>query len=468
MLCVKKSFYRMAIALLLATGFSFLNDGQAKSPGSTFSNLAPPDEKGPYNVGIRTFENVPMSAGRLTRVQVFYPTLDPPNCDTRYTVIGVGGTYLRSSPLCAVQNASVAAGTFPLVAYDHGGGAAGNDAQRTNQMPLHETMASHGFVVAVARHSANNVARVIDLPLVIDFMLAETNPLSTGIDPDRIGVSGFSAGGRTALAVAGGWAAQGLFADDRVKAMVIYEPGRDNSLEDISTISIPYLIMGGTRFVSGLVSAPQIFEASVAATPRIYVKNPEAVHLSYQTDLCFSIEETREAALLADPAQTEPLTNLLLPTNSGCEIDPKTGLCRRICNPAMGAAAFSSCTFWNQGELFINQVGFAFGGGRNVCSRIGTSEDSARSLDTHPEDGFTDAFLGGDPLLPLFEGNDVWNSYESTVELPIDAEDMVPMVKLYTIAFWKKFLEGDGRYMRYLTSGYANTQGLQAIVDLRE
>jgi len=31
-------------------------------------DLAPPVEPGPYPVGIRTFENVPMTGGRLTRV----------------------------------------------------------------------------------------------------------------------------------------------------------------------------------------------------------------------------------------------------------------------------------------------------------------------------------------------------------------------------------------------------------------
>ena len=48
------------------------------------------------------------------------------------------------------------------------------------------------------------------------------------------------------------------------------------------------------------------------------------------------------------------------------------------------------------------------------------------------------------------------------------ADVLVPMVKLYTVAFFKKFLEGDDRYMRYLTPGYANTQGLSAVVEIRE
>ena len=68
------------------------------------------------------------------------------------------------------------------------------------------------------------------------------------IDPARIGISGVSAGGAAAIGAAGGVAASGIAADPRIKAMVLYEPGRPNvsySLADASTIAVPYLIMGG-------------------------------------------------------------------------------------------------------------------------------------------------------------------------------------------------------------------------------
>ncbi len=38
------------------------------------------------------------------------------------------------------------------------------------------------------------------------------------------------------------------------------------------------------------------------------------------------------------------------------------------------------------------------------------------------------------------------------------------LIKLHTVAFWKTFLEGDHRYMRYLTPGYARSHQLQAVV----
>ncbi|HKY63523.1 MAG TPA: hypothetical protein VJR29_08900 [bacterium] len=454
-------FFRVVLTMILALGLSSQVYGKAKA--------APPDQKGPYNVGIRTIDNVPMSGGRLARVQLFYPTSAPADCDTKYTIIGVGGSFERSSPLCAVQNAAPAAGLFPLVVYNHGGNAAGVDAQRIAQMPLQELMASHGFIVIVQRHSANNVARVVDTSLLLDFALSAGNPVAASIDSERIGLSGFSAGGRAALAATSGWAAQGIAADPRFKAMVLYEPSRDNTLEEIASLAIPYLIMGGTRMVSGIVTMPEIFETTVNASPRILVQTPNALHFSYQSDLCLAIEETREAALALDPNQVEPLVNMITPTTPNCLIDPTTGACVRACNSAaMSAPAIQACTYWNQGELFSVLVARAFGGGRNICDKVGTSPDSNRSLDTDPADGLTDEFLGGDPLIALFEGNDVWNSDASHDEPPPNYDTMQPVLENYTIGFFKKFLEGEGSYMKYLTPGYAQVHDLPANVDIRE
>src|SRR5262249_36674222 len=120
---------------------------------------------------------------------------------------------------------------------------------------------------------------------------------------------------------------------------------------------------------------------------------------------------------------------------------------------------------WNNGETAFPVNGFAFGGGRNFCPRVGVN--SIESLDVNPKDGFTDDFVPGTGTR-LFEANDPWDSNASTLLPPMPGEILVPMVKLYTVAFFKKFLEGDGRYMRYLTPGYANTLGLDAAVETRD
>jgi hypothetical protein len=369
----------------------------------------------------------------VARVQVFYPTDDAPDCGRKYAILSPDGPFEVTSPLCAVEAAEVAPGPFPLIVYDHGGFIAGADIQRVAQAPVHELLASHGFIVFVALHSANPVARVHDLSLLIDLALERStdpgDPLDGRVDADRIGVYGFSAGGGSALGVAGGWAAQGIAADPRVKAMVLYEPSIP-SLDDAATISIPYLIMGGTQFVIAL-AVPALFDATTAAVPRIYVKSPGAVHFNYNTSLCDITEETREAALLADPLLPEPLTNFI----------------------AGNPAAIVAFTNWNLGAIQFPFSGVGFGGARNVCNRIGV--DSVRSLDTSPVDGFTDS--------PPFMVTDA-----VTLAPAIPAEIMVPVVNLYTVAFWKAYLEGDHDYKAYLKSNYARKQGLSVEVTFRD
>ena len=80
---------------------------------------------------------------------------------------------------------------------------------------------------------------------------------------------------------------------------------------------------------------------------------------------------------------------------------------------------------------------------------------SSVSLDVHPTDGLTDS--------PPFTATDGF-----TLDEPIPGNIMVPTITHYTVAFWKKFLEGDGRYMRYLTPGYARVHGLPAAVRIQD
>jgi hypothetical protein len=143
--------------------------------------------------------------------------------------------------------------------------------------------------------------------------------------------------------------------------------------------------------------------------------------------MCAEIDQTREAALVADPALPEPLTN------------------RIATNPA-AARAYD---LWNMGEILFAILGSGAGSGRNFCNRVGVN--SIRSLDENPQDGFTDSppFLSTDAFTPA----------------PVIADEiLVPQIQLHTVDFWKTFLQGDHRYMRYLTHGYAQSHHLQAVV----
>jgi predicted dienelactone hydrolase len=391
-------------------------------------HIAAPDQPGPFNVGVTVF-SATMSGGRTTLVQVFYPTAQPVDCAMRYRINYLDGFYEVQSPLCARSNALAYPGVFPLVVHDHGGPGPGADFQRVAQIPLHETMASHGFVTAVALHSANAVVRVRDLTLVIDALLARNaasgDLLASSIDPARIGISGISAGGGAAIGAAGGIEDSGVPADPRIKAMVLYEPHL-YSLDDASRIAIPYLVMGGSQSQFGL-AIPALFAETALALPRIYVLNPSATHLSYVTGMCEEIDQTREAALVADPVLPEPLTT-------------------RIATNPMAARAFD---LWNMGQILFALLGPGAGSGRNFCDRVGVN--STRSLDAIPQDGFTDS----PPFLP---------TDAVTLNPVIPNEILVPQIKLHTVAFWKTFLEGDHRYMPYLTPGYARSHRLRAVV----
>jgi predicted dienelactone hydrolase len=391
-----------------------------------------PDQPGRYDVGFTTFTAV-MTGGRMTQVRVFYPTLDASDHPTEYTIrAAVGsGTYQLASPLWALQDAQPLPGQFPLVVYDHGGNPAGTDFQSVSEVNVQELMASHGIVSAVALHSADAIIRVRDLPLVIDVMLARSaddgDPLFDSVDPDRIGVWGFSAGGAAAVGATGGVAASGIAADPRIKALVLYEPGRLGSfaMTDAANIAVPYLIMGGTQSI-GAAPVATLFDTTVLARPRVRVLNPGAAHFSYVANMGAEIDQTREQALLADPSIPEPLTTLT----------------------ASNTAAARAYQLWNQGEILFTQLGVGAGSGRNICNRVGVN--SLRSLDVN-HDGFTDS--------PPFQATDAF-----LLQPTIPHEAMAPMIKLYTVAFWKVYLEGDGRYDRYLTPAYAKQNKLEAKV----
>jgi predicted dienelactone hydrolase len=429
--------FRIARASAFAFLLLFTNLTAAGIEGSHVSQvaaasnkkIAAPDQPGPFKVGVMVF-SATMSGGRTTRVQVFYPTAEPVDCAMRYRIDYLAGFYELQSPLCARANAPALPGSFPLVVHDHGGPGPGADFQRVAQIPLHEIMASHGFVTAVALHAANPVVRVRDLTLVIDALLARNaasgDPLAGSIDPARIGISGISAGAAAAIGAAGGIEAAGVSADPRIKAMVVYEPSFDYSLGDAGRIAIPYLVMGGSQSQFGL-GIPALFAETVQAVPRIYVLNPSATHLSYATGMCEEIDQAREAGLISDPVLPEPLTT------------------RIATNPA-AARAYD---LWNMGQVLFALLGPGAGSGRNFCDRVGVN--SVRSLDASPQDGFTDS----PPFLPT----DAF-----TLNPVIPEEILAPQIKLHTVAFWKTFLDGDHRYMRYLTPGYARSHHLQAVV----
>lgn len=130
---------------------------------------------------------------------VFYPSDEPSRTSWR-------GPY----ELHATLGAPVIAGAKPLVLISHGHG--GSDLGHHD---LAVYLASHGFIVATLEHPKDNFhdmsgpstaavlgGRPIQVKAMISMLLNDPHWKAL-IDPNRIGVAGFSAGGYTALMAVG-------------------------------------------------------------------------------------------------------------------------------------------------------------------------------------------------------------------------------------------------------------------------
>jgi predicted dienelactone hydrolase len=135
--------------------------------------------------------------GAPITVGIWYPTDAP----AKPMDLGIGSqTVAAGAPLVGRH--------LPLVVMSHGnGGFFGGHADTA------QALAEAGFVVAALTHTGDNYAdqsratdmanRPRQLSVVIDYML-KASPMQAAIDPDRVGAFGFSSGGFTVLAAAGG------------------------------------------------------------------------------------------------------------------------------------------------------------------------------------------------------------------------------------------------------------------------
>lgn len=155
---------------------------------------------GATGVGIASLSIPDPVSGKQTEGEVFYPSTQPLH----------GTTALGPYNVAAIPDAPAVAGAKPLVVISHGNG--GSDLGHHD---LAAYLASHGFVVVTLNHLGDYfrdtskvgtidvlAGRPVQLKSAISTVLADPR-WSKLIDPSRIGVAGFSAGGYTALMVAG-------------------------------------------------------------------------------------------------------------------------------------------------------------------------------------------------------------------------------------------------------------------------
>ncbi len=155
-----------------------------------------------YNIGQSTLLWVDNKRERPVKTEIWYPTKDT-------TKVNVTTEYPFKLPPTS-KDAAFISDKFPLILLSHGTG--GN---RISQMWLAIELASSGFIVAAVDHYGNtldhkipeNFVKVWDRPLDISFAidnLLNASKFSSIIDPESIGVAGFSLGGYTSIALAGG------------------------------------------------------------------------------------------------------------------------------------------------------------------------------------------------------------------------------------------------------------------------
>jgi predicted dienelactone hydrolase len=162
----------------------------------------------PYQAGFVTIEVPGNPPDPTFPVAVWYPTLEP-------------ATPWQAGPfeIVAARGAPAAPGRFPLIVLSHG-----STGSEFGHRDWADRLARSGYVVAAIRHIGDSYddfsGRGSDVQLTrrpwqvseaLDAVLADPR-LAPHIDPDRIGMVGFSAGGYTALKAIGGEPDFGLWA----------------------------------------------------------------------------------------------------------------------------------------------------------------------------------------------------------------------------------------------------------------
>ncbi len=282
----------MRVFLILLGSFGLLACGG--DSGSSTSAVDAPAELGSFAVGHSTFTAVDEARGdRSLLIDVWYPVDEKDAADAlprQYTLSGIPGPV---SDVALADPAVSSAKKHHLLVFSHGYGGIS-----TQSIGLMEILASHGFLVVSPEptgrsqqsptdsfdEAASN--RVPDVSFVIDTMLAgnddPTDSFFGRVEEEGIGVLGHSFGGMTAIGTATGWA--GAAADPRVDAILpvsavivpeLQSDDRDSpnagfTQQQLEQISVPVMLMGGTKDVDVFIENNEIAYEQIVNAPHVY------------------------------------------------------------------------------------------------------------------------------------------------------------------------------------------------------
>ena len=287
--------------------------GQPDDAGTQFD---PPDALGSFAVGHTSFTAIDSTRdNRSLLVDVWYPIdeADAPNLESddvsfaRYPLLGPFGlaseVAVEDFPISARDNQT-------LLVFSHGFGGT-----NTQSIPLMETLASHGFIVASPEHTGNTALnftddqetaaskRVADISFVIDALFernaAPSDAFHNRFDTEQVGALGHSFGGTTSVGMTVGWA--GGPADSRVKAILPIAGGvRTFEAVELATIDVPVLLLGGTLDESAILNNNFGFAEMTNAAALYKVEMIDATHTHFANvcaigDYLISIEIEMDA-----------------------------------------------------------------------------------------------------------------------------------------------------------------------------
>jgi dienelactone hydrolase len=198
-----------------------------------------PFARGPYPVGVRTFQARDEQRDRTFNCEIWYPATSEyvgqdlsPKTEDEFSVPARNSSRRQS----AVRDASAEPGIYPFIAYSHCSGGS-----RRSATFLCTHLSSWGYIVAALDHSETFVpelarregetaeqrakradaaiaSRVPDLRFLLDQVLKpHAARIEATCDPNRIGIVGHSFGGWTVLSMPE--------VDPRIRAVVAHAPG---------------------------------------------------------------------------------------------------------------------------------------------------------------------------------------------------------------------------------------------------